>query len=91
MSTYISTLANYDFDAIIIYAVRSVIVIGDSKYSTAFRTFSWKSFHDPFSSNSIFHNVLHVGITTKAAIVEKSFNLNLASMSSAGSSTMPSF
>jgi len=52
------------------------MVIGNSKYSIAFRTHGWKSFHDPFSLNSIKHNVLHVGILTKAAIAEKVFFLS---------------
>lgn len=68
VSSNISTLANYDIDAITIQTFRFIMVICKSKHSMTSWTCSWQSFHDLFCLNSNNHNILYVGILTNAAI-----------------------
>lgn len=70
VSSNISTLANYDIDAVSIETFRFIMVIGKSKHSMASWTRCWQSFHDLFCLNSNNHKILYVGILTKAAIAE---------------------
>lgn len=45
MFSDISTLADYDVNAMIIMTFRWLTIIGGSKYSRTFWTLGWKSFH----------------------------------------------